>query len=291
MLKRCVLEHRFISLAFSRLNRKQQNRFLWKFTHVYMPERTPDGLLQRPPTDHQDFTKYEAIEDKQYQEPAPPIKMILLEDVDDVGDKFEILELSDNLAHKLYLTKKAAYASPFDLEYYGKKKEEFLAQKDTKIAKMPRDLAKIASKISSTIVPIYVSIRNDWVLNPLILATSMEQHGIRIPVKCLHLAGGEPMKGPDLKEDGRLIRFYATIEDKLIVPLLGRILHVSLDEDTNLFPEDQQLKTANNAQLLQFGLRPETIYFNPNGLQQIFEKEEIGSFMAKRPSNAITGAE
>ncbi|CAK5124722.1 unnamed protein product [Meloidogyne enterolobii] len=215
MLKRCVLEHKFILLAFSRLNRKQQNRFLWKFTHVYMPERTPDGLLQRPPTDHQDFTKYEAIEDPQYQEPAPPLKMILLEDVDDVGDKFEILELSDNLAHKLYLTKKAAYASPFDLEYFGKKKEEFLAQKDTRI-----------------IVPIYVSVRNEWVLNPLILATSMEQHGIRIPVKCLHLAGGEPMKGPDLKEDGRLIRFYATIEDKLIVPLLGRILHVSHDEDT-----------------------------------------------------------
>jgi hypothetical protein len=23
-----------------------------------MPERTPDGLKQRPPTDHQDFTKY-----------------------------------------------------------------------------------------------------------------------------------------------------------------------------------------------------------------------------------------
>uniref|UniRef100_A0A914MT12 Uncharacterized protein n=1 Tax=Meloidogyne incognita TaxID=6306 RepID=A0A914MT12_MELIC len=57
MLKRCVLKHRFSLLVFSRLNRKQQNRFLWKFTHVYMPERTPDGLLQRPPTEHQDFTK------------------------------------------------------------------------------------------------------------------------------------------------------------------------------------------------------------------------------------------
>uniref|UniRef100_A0A1I8B8I2 RIBOSOMAL_L9 domain-containing protein n=1 Tax=Meloidogyne hapla TaxID=6305 RepID=A0A1I8B8I2_MELHA len=229
-----------------------------------MPERTPDGLMQRPPTDHQDFAKYEAKEDPQYLEPAPPIKMILLEDVDDVGDKYEIIDLSVNLAHKLYLNKKAAYASPFDLEYYGRKKQ---------------------------IVPIYVSIRNEWTLNPLILATSMEQHGIRIPVNCIYLADGEPMKGPALKEDGRLIRFYATIEDKLIVPLLGRILHVSLDEDTNLFPEDQQLKMASNAQLLQFGLRPETIYFNPNGLQQIYEKEEIGTFMAKRPSNAITGAE
>lgn len=257
-----------------------------------MPERTPDGLMQRPPTDHQDFAKYEAKEDPQYLEPAPPIKMILLEDVDDVGDKYEIIDLSVNLAHKLYLNKKAAYASPFDLEYYGRKKQEFLAQRaDSRIAKMPRDLAKLASKISSTIVPIYVSIRNEWTLNPLILATSMEQHGIRIPVNCIYLADGEPMKGPALKEDGRLIRFYATIEDKLIVPLLGRILHVSLDEDTNLFPEDQQLKMASNAQLLQFGLRPETIYFNPNGLQQIYEKEEIGTFMAKRPSNAITGAE
>ncbi|KAF7635783.1 RIBOSOMAL_L9 domain-containing protein [Meloidogyne graminicola] len=49
--------------------------------------------------------------------------MILLDEVDDVGEKYEIIELSSNLAHKLYLTRKAAYASPFDLEYYGKKKE------------------------------------------------------------------------------------------------------------------------------------------------------------------------
>ncbi|KAF7633102.1 RIBOSOMAL_L9 domain-containing protein [Meloidogyne graminicola] len=88
-----------------------------------MPERTPDGVNQRPPTDHQDFTKYEAFEDPQYQKPPPPLKMILLDEVDDVGEKYEIIELSSNLAHKLYLTRKAAYASPFDLEYYGKKKE------------------------------------------------------------------------------------------------------------------------------------------------------------------------
>lgn len=42
--------------------------------------------------------------------------------------------------------------------------------------------------------------------------------------------GDEAMSGPNLEMEARLIRFYVVICKQYIVPMLGRISHISLDD-------------------------------------------------------------
>jgi hypothetical protein len=55
---------------------------------------------------------------------VPTINIILL--FPELGDKYDVVEFKAEDARRLILEKKVCYASPFDLEYYGKKKEASL---------------------------------------------------------------------------------------------------------------------------------------------------------------------
>lgn len=58
-----------------------QNTFM--FRHVIVPEKTAPGKSQRPPEELLNLQKYEVIQELN-QIPPPPVKMILLEDVEGV---------------------------------------------------------------------------------------------------------------------------------------------------------------------------------------------------------------
>lgn len=51
------------------------------FRHHIVPEKTPPGRPQRPPEELQNLQKYEVIQQLN-QIPDPPVKVILLEDVE-----------------------------------------------------------------------------------------------------------------------------------------------------------------------------------------------------------------
>ncbi|KAM3721763.1 39S ribosomal protein L9 [Dirofilaria immitis] len=100
-----------------------QYRFTWVLRRVFAPEPTQLGCLQRNPAEHPDFLKLEVVEIEDLK-PAGSLKVILLKDVEGIGNQFDVVEVNRRFARiDLLLTQKAAYASPFNLQYYGEMKE------------------------------------------------------------------------------------------------------------------------------------------------------------------------
>ena len=240
----------------------RQIRHLWMFKHVYQPERAPEGQQQRKPSEHPDLMKYQYWTSREFRQKAPPIKVILLRKFDKLGDKYDVVEFKAEDARRLILEKKVCYASPFDLEYYGKKKEELMAsQKDLPVSHVPIELGDLAKRLNSKVIPLVVSQSNPWTMSTSIVSASLEREGLYVPFDHIHLAAGPQMEGPRLEEEARLIRFYVVLEDKMIVPMTGRITHISLDEDQNLFPEDKSHGKIRSRRMSQHGLRPESPFY------------------------------
>ncbi|EPB78859.1 ribosomal protein L9 domain protein [Ancylostoma ceylanicum] len=95
----------------------------WILRRVYAPEPTPPGKVQRSPEELPNLMKLETVEYETLK-PAGPLKVILLQDIEGVGHQFDVVDVDRRLARSNLLpTRKAVYASPFDLEYYAKVKE------------------------------------------------------------------------------------------------------------------------------------------------------------------------
>lgn len=54
--------------------------------------------------------------------------------------------------------------------------------------------------------------------------------GIRITDNMIFL-DGDPISGPNLELEGAFLRFYVVINNQYVVPMIGRISHVSADKD------------------------------------------------------------
>ena len=90
---------------------------------VFAPEATPPGGVQRNPNELPDLQKL-AVTDYETKRSAGPLKVILLQDVEGIGHQFDVVEVNRKFARTdLLLSKKAVYASPFDLTYYAEMKK------------------------------------------------------------------------------------------------------------------------------------------------------------------------
>ncbi|KAE9552652.1 hypothetical protein FO519_004131 [Halicephalobus sp. NKZ332] len=227
----------------------QQSRNTYIFRHVYPPPVTPEGKQQRPPTENQDFQKYELVEEET-STPTGPLKVILLQDVEGVGHQFDIVEVDRELARNdLLLTKKAAYASPFDLKYYGAMKER-MKDELAKRVRIPFESLKIGRELQKLVVPITVSMDNPWTLGKTIILASLRQIGVEILDEGVFLSS-EPISGPNFQYEAKLIRFYIVINKQYVVPMLGRVSHISADESKQIPPKPQQLISFGSSDFLQ----------------------------------------
>jgi hypothetical protein len=254
------------------------------FRHVCLPPKTPDGEQQRRPEELIHFQKYE-IEKIEHEEgkPLPPIKIILLEDLEGIGLQFDSVMVDRNLArNQLLPMKKACYASPFDLEFYALKKERMKEELSKRI-RVPFEYTKLCRRLMASVVPLYVSMDNPWTIDSNILLASLQQAGVNACDKeSIFLSAEQSLEGPNLELEAQIIRFYLVIDGQLIVPMLGRVLHISTDDTKeNLYPDHSKLPSEE--QLKRFGLRPESFHFQQTKL----DFENICEFMAKRPSDPM----
>ncbi|KAK6056545.1 ribosomal protein L9 domain protein [Cooperia oncophora] len=101
----------------------QASRNTWILRRVYAPDPTPPGRVQRNPQELPNLMKLEVVEIEAHK-PAGPLKVILLQDVEGIGHQFDVVDVDRKLARDdLLPTRKAVYASPFDLKYYAGVKE------------------------------------------------------------------------------------------------------------------------------------------------------------------------
>uniref|UniRef100_A0A915ACP9 Large ribosomal subunit protein bL9m n=1 Tax=Parascaris univalens TaxID=6257 RepID=A0A915ACP9_PARUN len=253
---------------------KQPHRNTWVLRHVVAPEPTPPGHNQRRPDELPDLMKYEVV-DFESKHPAGPIKVILLEDVEGVGQQFDVVDVNRRLARTdLLLSRKAVYASPFDLEYYAAVKEKLKDELAARI-RIPYDWLLVGRHLMKTVVAVHVSMDNPWTLDRRIIKCALWQAGINATDEAIFI-GEEAISGPNLEMEARLIRFYVVICKQYIVPMLGRISHISADDSKEvLYPETAQMPDAK--ELLKYGIRSEEPYYHKT--PEIDDSFDVIAFM------------
>lgn len=92
-----------------------------------------------------------------------------------VGHQFDVVEVDRKFARTdLLLTRKAVYASPFDLAYYAEMKEKMAAELAARV-RIPFELLRIGRELQKLVVPIKVSMENQWTLDSRIIKASLRQ--------------------------------------------------------------------------------------------------------------------
>ncbi|MFH4975945.1 hypothetical protein AB6A40_002654 [Gnathostoma spinigerum] len=244
------------------------------------PEPTPEGEYQRNPHDHPDLMKYEVVDDET-SHPAGPLKVILLKDVEGIGHQFDIVDVDREIARNdLLLTKSATYASPFDLIYYGKMKERMRDELASRI-RIPYDYLVVGRRLVRQIIPLHVSMDKPWTIDRTIIKVSLRESGIDIVDDAIYIGKDAP-SGPNFDIEAKLIRFYVVICKQYIVPMLGRISHISTDEtrqvlypETSVFPDISELE--------KYGLRTEEPYFHKSA--DVTKDFEVVEFMKNRQNS------
>ncbi|CAJ0577929.1 unnamed protein product, partial [Mesorhabditis spiculigera] len=218
---------------------KTAHRSTWVLQRVNLPEATPIGAVQRDPAELSITQRLEVVE----QEPTTPtgnLQLILLEDVEGVGHQFDFVSVETNLARtELLPTRKAVYASPFDLKYYGDMKEKMKDELAARV-RIPYDYLVVGRKLKKMVIPIKVSMENQWALNKTIVKTSLRQTGVALVDDAIYVPDQPSISGPNPELEAKLFRFYVVVGKQYIVPMVGRIAHVSTDETKK---SSQQLAT------------------------------------------------
>uniref|UniRef100_A0AC35U0Q4 RIBOSOMAL_L9 domain-containing protein n=1 Tax=Rhabditophanes sp. KR3021 TaxID=114890 RepID=A0AC35U0Q4_9BILA len=253
-------------------------RNTWVLKRVVVPEATLPGCLQRNPNELPELQRYEVLENK-LTKSAGDIKVILLQDIEGLGHQFDVVTVNRTKARSdLLLTGKASYASPFDLEYYAKLKEEMKDELAKRI-RIPYEYIKLGRDLSSRIIPINVSMDNSWTLDSGILKSSLRSSGIDVKDDCLYLANKD-ISGPNFEIEAKLVRFYAVVNKQYIVPMLGKICHISSDDSRQVLYPSSTTAKVDKKTLLNQGLTEEKPYYSPT---QIIDTDfDVVKFMAKR---------
>ncbi|KAI1728949.1 Mitochondrial Ribosomal Protein, Large [Ditylenchus destructor] len=238
----------------------QQTRNTMIFQHLYQPERTPDGCPQRRPDEKQEFQKLEIVEEESTRNTSPTLKVILMCTIEGLGEKYDVVEVTRAKA-RLHLIppRKAIYASPFDIEYYGKMRKS--NEEEVPTIRVPLELVKTARALMEKVIPLHMSMDIPWTINKTVIKAPLMKLGLEMSEECIYLPK-ETVSGPDLSLEARLYRFYVVVDRQYIVPVLGRILHGSKGKQShNLNPKTKKMPTDED--LKSFGLRREhPVYLN-----------------------------
>uniref|UniRef100_A0A1I8A604 Bestrophin homolog n=1 Tax=Steinernema glaseri TaxID=37863 RepID=A0A1I8A604_9BILA len=126
--------------------------------------------------------------------------------------------------------------------------------------RIPYDYLRTGRELMKRVVPLYVSMENPWTINKDIVFSSLRLSGIEMTDDSLYLPANA-LSGPNFEYEARLIRFYVVLSNQYIVPMLGRVSHISADDSKQvLYPGSDQSPTAE--QLAKHGLREESAYFH-----------------------------
>ncbi|UMM14033.1 hypothetical protein L5515_002020 [Caenorhabditis briggsae] len=231
----------------------QSSRNTWVLRRVFQPEATPPGGIQKNPNDFHDYQKYEVVE-VETQKSAGPIKVILLQDVEGIGHQFDTVSVDRTLARKdLLLSKKAVYASPFDLKYYADMKTRMADELASRV-RIPYELKVVGRDLQKMVVPIKVNMENEWTIDTKVVKSSLRQMGVFVAENTIFLAA-KPICGPNFDIEAKLFRFYLVVNQQYIVPMLGRVTHISVDESKQMITPT--LTTPRDEELARYSIRKE----------------------------------
>ncbi|VDO44237.1 unnamed protein product [Haemonchus placei] len=242
MLTRTILSSRLLRLASGKPLQFERNT--WILRRVYAPDPTPPGRVQRNPEELPNLMKLEVVEIETSKK-AGPLKVILLQDVEGVGHQFDVVDVDRKLARTDLLPSRKAE----------------MADELAKRVRIPYEYICIGRDLQALVVPIKVSMDNKWTIDKQIVKISLMQMGVDMLDDSIFL-DDNTISGPNFEIEAKLIRFYVVVCKQYIVPMLGRISHISVDETKQmLIPEKSQTPTADL--LARYGIKPEEPYYHP----------------------------
>ncbi|GMT31054.1 hypothetical protein PFISCL1PPCAC_22351, partial [Pristionchus fissidentatus] len=259
--------------------RQTLSRNTWVLQRIHAAPVTPAGLPQRDPSEIRELERYEVVEYETHK-PAGPLKVILLEDVEGIGHQFDVVEVDRKRARTdLLLGRKAVYASPFDLKYYADMKEKMKDELAARV-RIPYELLTVGRELVKLVVPLRVNMENKWQLDRRIVKTSLRQVGVDLLDDCIFLSdAASTINGPNFDLEAKLVRFYVVVSRQFVIPMLGRIAHISADDSKQVLAPEK-LKQPSTADLAKHGLRPEEPYYHKTAT--IDNEFDVAAFMRNR---------
>lgn len=149
------------------------------------------------------------------------VKVLLLDNVDGIGGKGDIVTVRAEKKNELLLSQRAVYASEFNLKYY-----EDLIKNKVSFDRPSSLLVPFTSiNLKQSVFPIFMSDSNPWTLTKQHIMTAFRHGGLVFPESAVE----EPppgITGPDMKKQFKVLVVHVTINNKETVPTKVMIVHL-----------------------------------------------------------------
>ena len=178
-------------------------------------------------------------------DPKPPVRVILLENIDGLGGIGDVIECQADIARfNVILSRKGVYACDFNLKYYKKLIEG--SSSDLKPSSILSPFTK--RQLMQSVFTIFVSDKNPWLIEKRHVLAAFRLNGLSAPPEAIELPSRE-IKGPELSNQYKTFIVHVTINNKERVPTKCMIVHLNQPLKLEyyagklepLFEEDRQL--------------------------------------------------
>ncbi|KAM3721762.1 39S ribosomal protein L9 [Dirofilaria immitis] len=150
-----------------------------------------------------------------------------------------------------------------------------------KRVRIPYDYVLLERELAKKVISLRVSMENPWLLDKLIVKTSLRQEGVEVTDDMIFLENRN-LRGPNIELEAYLLRFYVVVCNQYVIPMIGRICHTSSDENKQvLYPETTRMPTKED--LKKHNIVEEKPYFAEKA--EILKDFDVVGLMMQRRQN------
>lgn len=178
--------------------------------------------MNPPPLHPEDMNLYEMDAIQTEDEPAPPVKVILLEHVEGVGSAGEVLTVEANVARtQLILPQRAVYGDEFNLKWF----KNLIENADRSEAPSSKLSPETIKRLRSSVFLVVMNGRKGWTVEPWHVKVAMRSGGLIVPESSIFLPT-EPIEGPDEEKENKVFIVNVKINEKEVKPTRCVIHHI-----------------------------------------------------------------
>lgn len=176
---------------------------------------------------------YELVEDTNQSEP-PDLHVVLTTFVDGVGYTGDVISVAANYARDhLLLPGKAVYATPENIEYYGKMKKD--RPEEAKYSSINAGMN--IRLMQSMVFPVQLHPEDPWIIEPRHIQCAFIKEGMFIPEEAIKLPDST-ISGPDPSKEGKDFAVLLTLNEKETFPVRCRLFHYQLGLENVKLPDE-----------------------------------------------------
>lgn len=157
-------------------------------------------------------------------DPKPPVKVILLENVDGLGGIGDVVECQADVArYNVILSRKGVYACDFNLKYYKHLIEG--SKSDLRPSSILSPFTR--RQLMQSVFGVFMSDEQEWKIEKRHVLAAMRQGGLVAPPEAVQLPDRDIL-GPDRDKHYKVFIVHVTINNKERVPTKCMILQLNM---------------------------------------------------------------